>query len=120
MRHSVTFNAFGNATPLYATIYGLSKEDLPTESCPSGILTISLPGFCYGGCQDVSNSSIGYLVFIRSTRKKDDISTNQLNHENYRNNVFLPYVQATSKHYLKREGWDIGDEVEDDHVWIGW
>ena len=60
------------------------------------------------------------MIFIRSTCKEDDISTDQINHENYRNNVFLPYVQLTRKNYLRREGWDIGDEVDDDHVWIGW
>ena len=120
IRHSVTFNAVGNAAPLYATVYGLSEEELPSAHCPSGRLCVPLPGFCYGGCQDASNSSVGYLVFLRSTNVEDDISTDQINHTKYRNDVFIPWVQNTRESYLRKEGWHPGDEVDTDHVWVGW
>ena len=45
IRHSVTFNAYGNAAPLYATVYGLSEQELPVATYLSGVLPFSLPGF---------------------------------------------------------------------------
>ena len=120
IRHTVTFNALGNAAPFYATVYGLSAEELPVSTCPSGLLPVLLSGFFYGGDQDISNKTKGWLVFIRSTNKEIDVSTDQLNHEYYRNEVFLPYIEETRATYLRRECWTPGDEVEDDHVWVGW
>ena len=120
IRHTISFNAYGNLAPLYATVYGLSTEELPIATCPSGVLPISLTGFCHGGSQDVSNDTCGYIVFLRNTDKSDEISTDQLNHVHYRKQVFLPYVEATRAHYLRREGWLPGDDVEDEHVWVGW
>ena len=120
IRHTVSFNGVGNTAPLYITIYGLTKEELPVATCTSGVFPILLEGLCYGSNQDCSNRSIGHVVFLRNTEKGSDISTDQLNHERYRNEVFLPYIQSTREHYLRREGWQGGDEVDDDHVWINW
>ena len=89
IRHSVSFNAVGNQAPLYATVYGLSEEELPSANCPTGVHTVPIPGLCYGGNQDCSNETIGYFVFLRSTKKEDMISTDQINHKQYRNNLFL-------------------------------
>ena len=119
IRHSVIFNWVGNATPFYATVYGLGKDELSTASCPNGVYTLPIPGFCYVVAQDVSNETIGYLVFLRSSKKEDEISTDQINHEQYHNNIFLPYVAKTRKHYLQREGWTESDPVDDENVWIG-
>ena len=120
IRHTVTFNAYGNAAPMYATVYGLSEAELPTNTCPSGVLPVLLPGFCYGGSQDVSNTTYGHVVFLRNTSKDDEVSTDQKNHIRYRQQVFLPYVEATRAHYLQREGWQPDDDVEDEHFWVGW
>ena len=120
IRHSVTFNAVGNAAPMYATVYGLTEEELPTATCPSGVYTLPIKGFCYGGSQDCANKQEGYLVFLRNTSKQDVISTDQLNHIKYRNEVFLPYIKSTREHYLQRERWMGGDEIEDDNIWVGW
>ena len=120
IRHSFTFNAVGNAAPFYATIYGLTAEELPVSSCPSGVYTLPVPGFCYGGAQDCANESIGYIVFLRSSSKEDEISTDQTNHEQYRNNIFLPFVSSNRKHYGHREGWTEGDPIDDENVWVVW
>ena len=120
IRHSITFNAVGNAAPIYATVYGLGEDELPSATCPTGVLTIPIPGLCFGGNQDCANETIGYLVFLRSTKKEELISTDQINHVQYRNNVFLPYVVKCREHYLRREEWKGGDQVDDDNVWIGW
>ena len=62
IRHSISFNACGNTTPFYITVYGLSEEELPSSICPDGVLPVLLPGLCYGSSQDCSNSSIGYFI----------------------------------------------------------
>ena len=120
IRHSVSFNAVGNQAPLYATVYGLSEEELPSTNCPTGVYTVPIPGLCYGGNQDCSNETIVYFVFLRSTKKEDMISTDQINHRQYRNNVLLPYIAKCRKHYLQSEEWKQGDPVDDDNVWINW
>ena len=47
------------------------------------------------------------------------MSTDQRNHVQYRNDVFLPWVESTREHYLRREGWKCGDDVDDDNWWVG-
>ena len=120
IRHSVSFNAVGNAAPLYLTVYGLDEEELPSSTCQSGVFTLPIPGLCYGGSQDASNQTEGFLVFLRSTKKEELISTDQINHIQYRNNVFLPFIEKTREHFLQSEGWKSGDPVADDYVWINW
>ena len=120
IRHTVSFNGVGNAAPFYMTIYGLSDSELPKETCPSGVYHMMLPGFSYGANRNCSNSTVGHIVFIRSTSKEDDISTDQLNHELYRKQVFLPWVEETRENYLRLEGWKGGDDVDDDNIWVGW
>ena len=38
--HSVIFNVLGNAAQMYATVYGISKEELPSTSCLSGVFLL--------------------------------------------------------------------------------
>ena len=95
IRHSVSFNAVGNAAPFYTTIYGLTEEELPTATCPDGVLTIPIPGYCYGGAQDGLSNVAGYLVFLCNKNKEDEISTDQINRIKYKNNAFLPWVERT-------------------------
>ena len=75
IRHSVSFNAVGNAAPFYSTVYGLTEEDLPISTYPDSVLTIPILGFCYGGAQDCLSGTVDYLVFLRNTNKEDEIST---------------------------------------------
>ena len=57
---------------------------------------------------------------MRSTKEEEEVSTDQINHEKYRKEVFLPYIERTRAYYLQREGWEPGIEVDDEYVWIGW
>ena len=120
IRHSVSFNAVGNAAPFYTTLYGLTEEELPTATCLDGVFTIPIPGYCYGGAQDCSSSAEGYLVFLRNTNKENEMSTDQINHIKYRNNVFLPWIDRTREHYLRHEGFQRGDAVENEYTWVSW
>ena len=45
IRHTVLFNALGNATPFYANVYGHTTKELPIATCPSGVLPVLLSGF---------------------------------------------------------------------------
>lgn len=119
LRHSVSFTPLGKQAEMYVTAYGLTEEELPVETCPTGLLAVRLPGMCYGG-QDCSQETDGHLIFLRSTKEGDEISTDQLNHEHYRNKVFLPFVEKNRKHYIKEDEWQPGDPVDDDYVWAGW
>ena len=120
IRHTVSFNGVGNAAPFYISVYGLSETELPSETCPSGVFPLMIPGFCYGGSQNCASATVGYIVFIRSTNKENNVSTDQLNHELYRKQVFLPWVEQTRENYLRMVGWKGGDDLEDDHIWVGW
>ena len=104
IRHTITCNGVGNAAPFYLTIYGLSESELPSPTCHTGVYHLPIPGLYYGGNQNVSSSTVGHLVFIRSTKKEDETSTDQLNHELYRNTVFLPYIEEVRQHFLRNEG----------------
>ena len=98
----------------------MSEDELPTEIFPSGVYTKVIPGVCYGESQDCSNETVGYLVFLRSSKKEGKRSTDQINHEQYCSNMFLHYVAKTRQYYLQREGWQAGNPVDDDQAWIGW
>ena len=116
IRHTVTFNGVGNATPFYITIYGLSEEELPSSVCPTGVWPVSIPGFCYGGNLNCASTTLGHIVFIRSTNKDHSVSTDQLNHELYWKKIFLPYVEQVQHYNLRIDGWQAGDKVDNDHV----
>ena len=113
IRRTVTFNGVGNAAPLYITVYGLTEQELPVATCPSGVHHVQLPDLSYGASQDCSNTTIGHMIFLRSTEPGSDVSTDQLNHEKYRN-------ESTREFYLPREVWTRNDPVVDDNVWINW
>lgn len=100
IRHTVSFNGFGNAGPLYITVYGLAEAELPSSSYPSGVLSERIQGLCYRSTQDCSTETSGFVVFIRSTKKEEEVSTDQLNYEKYRNEVLLPYIERTRAYYL--------------------
>ena len=91
-----------------------------TEPYPNGVYTAPIPGCCYGSAQYCANNSVGYLVFLRSSKKKDEITTDQINLEQYHRDIFLPFVATTRNHYLLREGWTDGDPINDENVWVGW
>ena len=63
---------------------------------------------------------MGHIVFKSSTGSKDDTSTDQLDHIQYKKDVFLSYVEKYIESYLGQEGWQGGDTIDDDNVWIGW
>ena len=55
--------------------------------------SVHLPDLCHGSTQDCSTKTVGSLVLVPSTKKEEEVSTDQLNHERYRYEVFLPFIQ---------------------------
>ena len=49
IRHTVSFNTVENTAPVYATVCGIAEEEMPIATCPSSVLTVPIPGFCYVG-----------------------------------------------------------------------
>ena len=63
-RLSWTASADGTLAPAYVSFLGLSERELPTATCPSGILVIPIEGLAVGGVNP-DFKSIGYIVLVR-------------------------------------------------------
>lgn len=97
VRQTHSMNAMGNVAPIYLLVSGLNERELP---CPSGIYIMSIKGLCFGAAQDVSNDSIGYLVFMRNETDSVTGDTNETrNFAHYRNTVFIPWIESLREHY---------------------
>ena len=40
--------------------------------------------------------------------------------KNTEEKYFLPYAEITRANYLQCEGWEPGDKVEEEHLWVNW
>jgi hypothetical protein len=60
-----TFNAAGQMAPLFISVTGLSEAELPSETCPSGMLVMKVKGLAIGANVNVDCESVGYVVFLR-------------------------------------------------------
>ena len=49
--------------PIFATMTGLSEEELPSDTCPSGIYFLEVPGLCVGG-SDVRAEGTGTIAYV--------------------------------------------------------
>ena len=119
VRHTVTMNATGKMAALYVQVYGLSKEQLCPILCPLGICALPLKGFAYGASQDCSNTTIGWVMFIRNQTNEFNETNDQKNHEHYRDEVFLPYVEGIRAHHSNDE-WTNEMQVLDEQLWVSW
>ena len=63
LRVKLTFcmSAAGRHAPIMVSVAGLSEEDLPKKTCPSGILLLKIEGLCPGQGNDY-----GYLCLVRN------------------------------------------------------
>ena len=59
-----TFTAGGLSAPLFVTVYGLTKTEMPG----SDFVSIPVPGLAVGGHQDLYSKGVGSITFVRSGR----------------------------------------------------
>ena len=98
LRHSISMNGNGNMAQIYLTLYGLSEQELPKSSCPDGMLKVKVKGLCYGGGQDCDNEKEDFIIFMRNGSDDElNESNDQRNHELYKRNCFLPWVESVWK-----------------------
>ena len=86
-----TFTAGGISAPIFVTVYGLTKNEMPNDD----IITIIVPGLVAGGHQDLYSSGEGFLSFVRGNdggtssdnrRHNDEVvhqAENQTNRHSY-------------------------------------
>jgi hypothetical protein len=67
-----TFTGTGLQAHIFVTVSGLTKEELPIETCPSGILHLEVKGLAIGGGGvQIGGQGKGHIVFIRNDSDKD-------------------------------------------------
>jgi hypothetical protein len=64
VKHTFTFTAAGQLAPFYTTVSGFNEQEMPVETCPSGMHVLEIPGLAIGSDVDPSNDLLGYVVFI--------------------------------------------------------
>ena len=94
----------GRMAPVFATMTGLSKEELPSDTCPSdacpsdtcpsGICFLEVPGLCVGG-SDVRAEGTGTIAFVRKDAcNKDWDSAERRLFKECNERVFCPFVRS--------------------------
>lgn len=111
IKHTFTFSGAGQCAPIFITVTGLTASELDVDCCPSGMLVLQIRGLCIGGAVNPNNNDIGYLGFTRSDGANN---IDQRRHEYYRQNVYLPFIQATRRHFDMIEP---GAEIPDHCYW---
>jgi hypothetical protein len=67
-----TFSGTGLQAPIFITVSGLTKEELPINTCPYDILHLQVDGLAIGGGGvQVGGTGTGHVVFIRNNYDKD-------------------------------------------------
>ena len=67
-----TFTAGGVSAPIFVTVYGLTKDEMPNDT----IITIKVPGLVAGGHQDLYSVAEGFVSFVRGN--DGDSSSNRV------------------------------------------
>ena len=100
-----TFTAGGLTAPLFVSIYGLSKEEMPNDDC----IAIPVPGLTVGFMQDICSSGEGFISFVRGNNELNERSVSKDNRDDTNSlqqdseaNTGLP-IERLSKEALQTE-----------------
>ena len=107
MRTTTTTTATGQMACQCWTITGLREEELPTSTCPSGMLALKVTHFNPGAATDSRCDAPGYIVFVRRGTSEDVFNAW------YDKNIFYEYVKAQRMEH----GWVPGAPVPPDLTW---
>ena len=61
-----TFTAGGLPAPIFATVFGLRREEMPNRE----IITVPVPGLTAGSHQNIYSGGTGYVNFVRGGYEK--------------------------------------------------
>ena len=90
-----TFSAAGTMIPFFITVCGLSEREIPTDSS----IILKIQGLCVDGSGvSVVPQQLGYLCLMRGYG-----NIYKYRYLNYRDKVFLPFVQQTCTDYANLE-----------------
>ena len=52
----------------FISLTGITKRELPKDTCPSGIFIMSIPGLCAGGNAYPRKKAPVYVTFVRAEK----------------------------------------------------
>ena len=120
VRHTVTINAAGNVANIWLTVYGLTEIELSVEKAPDGLFLLPVEGLCYGAEQNVDNKTMGYVMFMRSSKNSCEKESNdQKNHERYKEVVLDKFIKDVRANY-SQDKWTCKKPVEENMQWVAW
>jgi hypothetical protein len=83
----------GQMAPVFATMTGLSEDKLPSDTCPSEIYFLEVPGLCVGA-SDIRAEGTGTIAFVQKDAcNKDWDSAEKRLFKEYNERVFYPFVR---------------------------
>jgi hypothetical protein len=93
IRFTQTMGGSRRMPPVFATMTGLSEDKLPSDTCPSGIYFLEVPGLCVGA-SDVRAEGTYTIAFVRKDAfNKDWDSAERRLFKEYNESVFYPFIQ---------------------------
>ena len=115
MKLTYTLSAAGTIADMFISVCGLTEAELPSETCPSGLLAIQVEGLCVGGGGvTVGNKSKGWIVFVRSDPGNN---ADEKRYKFYRDNVLLPFIRQSR---CKFDGWQVGSPIREEDQVVSW
>ena len=110
-----TFSGVGVLAPPFISISGLTSEQLPLDTCPSGLLCLHITGLCVaGGGVTVGAGGKGYVLFVRND---NDGQYDKKRVCFYRDNVLLPFIDELRTIY---DGWQRGMPITEGMKVVSW
>ena len=89
------------------------NQALTTLICAleDSFVVVEVPGLCRGGCTDVNQLAVGYIVFVKNDGDKASESVDQAFFRWYHSKVALPFIASTRQHVFPDSGWQPGQDV---------
>ena len=77
----------------FISVTGITKRELPKDTCSSGILIMSVPGLYTGGNTNLRNKAPGLVAFLRTEKSVlSGKKIEQINCEWCRKQIILPFI----------------------------
>ena len=128
---NATFTAGGISAPIFVSVYGLTREEIPNND----IITIEVPGLVAGSNQNLYSGGSGYVLFICGSEELETndteanisdpsyTTTQHMSKESqvaniYRQKVYYPFIRKIREDKYLYSGSD--DDVPDFLTAVSW